>query len=98
MADVTIRRSETFELALLNPRRGLTDAPRRATAASVSFLTQAGDAAGGPFPATYDADADGWAALCPGRSEAVGTVLVSVERVVVGGIVYESRGTLRVTA
>jgi hypothetical protein len=98
VADVTIRRSEAFELALLNPRRGLTDAPRRATAASVSFLTAAGDAAGGPFPAVYDADADGWAALCPPRDEAVGTILTTVERVTVGGIVYESRGTLRVTA
>lgn len=98
MADLTIKTGVTFEFALTNVRRGLTDASRRATAASVSFLTGAGDAAGGPYPAVYDADAEGWVALCPARSEAVGTALVSVERVTVGGIVYESRGTLRVTA
>jgi hypothetical protein len=98
MADLSIKRGVAFEFALTTIRRGLTDASRRATAASVSFLTQAGDAAGGPFPAVYDADVEGWASLCPARSEAAGTALVSVERVVVGGITYESRGTLRVTA
>jgi hypothetical protein len=98
MADLSIKRGVAFEFALLNVRRGLTDASRRGTAASVSFVTQAGDAAGGPYPATYDIDAEGWVSLCPARSEAVGTALVSVERVVVGGITYESRGTLRVTA
>ena len=68
------------------------------SAASVSFETAAGDAAGGPFPAVWDADADGWVALCPARTEAAGTTLASVETVTVSGVPYVSRGTLRVVA
>ena len=98
MADNAARRGEWFEIILANPRRGATDAPRRVTEASVSFETQTGAPAGGPFPAVADPDVEGWAALCPPREEAAGTTLVSVERVTVGGIVYESRGTLRVVA
>ena len=98
MADLSIRRGQAFEFALLNVRRGLTDASRRATSASVSFETTAGSPAGGPFPAVYDPDAEGWVSLCPARSDVAGTSLVSVERVVVQGITYESRGTLRVAA
>jgi hypothetical protein len=92
------RRGEWFEVVLLNPRRGATDAPRRVAEASVTFETTTGDPAGGPYPAVWDADADGWAALCPPREEAAGTTLVSVERVTVSGIVYTSRGSLRVVA
>ncbi len=98
MADLVIKQGVTFEYALTNIRRGLTDAPRRATAASVSFLSVSGNPAGGPFPAVYDQDADGWVALCPAREENVGAVLTAVESITVSGIVYESRGTLRVTA
>jgi hypothetical protein len=98
MPELTIRRGQPFELALTMIRRGLTDAARRAAAASVSFLTADGTPAGGPFPAVYDPDADGWVALCPARPEAAGTVLTTVESVTVAGIVYQGSNSLRVLA
>jgi hypothetical protein len=93
---VPVSTGETFEFAVTLIRRGLTDAPRKATAASVRFLLNGNDA-GGPFPATYDADIAGWVALCPPRAEPAGTDLTYIRSVPVGGIPYESRGTLRVT-
>lgn len=98
MAEIVARRGQTFKVGLLNPRDGLTDEDVRASFASVALQTQAGDDAGGPYPAVYNAVVQGWVALCPPRSEAVGTILTTIESVTVGGIVYESRGTLRVTA
>ncbi len=97
MADLTIPRLTAFEFALTDIRRGLTGAARSATAASVRFETGAGAAAGGPYAAVRDAGVGGWVSQCPARTEATGTVLVSVEQITVGGVVYESRGTVRVT-
>ncbi len=94
---VSVPTGETFEFAVTLIRRGLTDAPRRATAASVRFERD-GTAVGGPYPAVYDADTEGWVALCPPRTEAAGTELVYIRSVTVNGIPYESRGTLRVIA
>ena len=93
---VSVSTGEALEFAVTLIRRGLTDAPRKATAASVRFLLNGNDA-GGPFPAVYDADLAGWVALCPPRTEAAGTELTYIRSVTVGGIPYESRGTLRVT-
>ena len=96
-AIVSVPTGETFEFAITLIRRGLTDAPRKATAASVRFLLNGNDA-GGPFPAVYDADAEGWVALCPPRTEPAGTDLTYIRSVTVNGIPYEARGVLRVVA
>ncbi len=99
MADkvLTIPMGETFEYGITLIRRGLTDVPRRATAASVRFELN-GTPAGGPYPGVYDADVGGWVALCPPRTEAPGTELTRIRSATINGIVYESRGILRVTA
>ena len=98
MTEHVVRRGERFEVGIRLIRRGLTDKPRAATAASVRFLTLANADAGGPFPAAFDAEFGGWAAVCPARTEAAGTVLTQVQSVTVAGVEYESRGTLRVIA
>ena len=94
---VSVPTGETFEFAVTLIRRGLTDAPRKATAASVRFQLNGSDV-GGPYPAVYDADAEGWVALCPPRTEPAGTDLTYIRSVTVNGIPYESRGVLKVTA